>query len=85
MTAAERKRRWRERRRAMLQAPSLVARVADSSIPGSALTEFEQIVRAARLQVLDQLGGADPMSGTCDTTAFTRRSSAPTTSTWPPL
>lgn len=48
----------------MLQAPSLVARVADSSIPGSALTEFEQIVRAARLQVLDQLGGADRLAPT---------------------
>ena len=64
MTAAERKSRWRERRRCELQAPSLVARVSNPSIRVEQLTEFEQVVRSARLQVLDQLGGADRLAPT---------------------
>ena len=64
LTAIERKRRWRERRRAMLQAPSVVAKVADPGVPDSALDPYELAVREVRRAVIRDLGGDQRMTAT---------------------
>jgi hypothetical protein len=62
LTRQERQATYRERRRLSLQAPSLVAKVADPGIADTELTPIERAVRCARLQVIDDLGGVGQLS-----------------------
>lgn len=63
LTSSERKRRWRERRRAMLAAPSVVRKAADPSVPDADLDGFTLAVRQARAQIVAQnFGGLDRLT-----------------------